>query len=48
LRKQPLKPAGAGSGRRPAIEANLALYLKAMGRDPARASELQTLTAASL
>jgi uncharacterized protein (TIGR02444 family) len=35
------------AGRRPAIEANLALYLKAMGRDPARAPELQTLSAAS-
>src|SRR5882724_3060711 len=36
------------AGRRPAIEANLALYLKVMGRDPARASELQTLSVASL
>jgi uncharacterized protein (TIGR02444 family) len=36
------------TGRRPAIEANLALYLKVMGRDPARASELRTLSAASL
>jgi uncharacterized protein (TIGR02444 family) len=35
------------AGRRPAIEANLALYLKVMGRDPKRASELQTLSAAS-
>jgi uncharacterized protein (TIGR02444 family) len=36
------------AGRRPAIEANLAVYLKVMGRDPARASELQTLSTASL
>jgi uncharacterized protein (TIGR02444 family) len=33
-------------GRRPAIDANLALYLTIMGRDPAGAPELQTLSAA--
>ena len=34
------------AGRRPAVEANLRLYLKVMGRDPARAPELQTLSEA--
>ena len=33
-------------GRRPAVEANLALYLTLMGRDPARIPELQTLSEA--
>ena len=36
------------AGRRPAVQANLALYLTVMGRDPARASELQTLSEACL
>jgi uncharacterized protein (TIGR02444 family) len=36
------------AGRRPCVEANLALYLKVMGRDPARTSELETLSAACL
>lgn len=35
-------------GRRTATAANLALYLKVMGRDPARASEIETLSAASV
>ena len=35
-------------GRKPAVEANLALYLKVMGKDPSRASELETLSAACL
>ncbi len=34
------------AGRRPAIVANLGLYLTAMGHDPARAPELQTLSEA--
>jgi uncharacterized protein (TIGR02444 family) len=36
------------TGRRSAVQANLALYLTVMGRDPARASELQTLSEACL
>jgi uncharacterized protein (TIGR02444 family) len=36
------------AGRRSAVQANLALYLTVMGRDPARASELQTLSEACL
>jgi len=31
------------AGRRSAVQANLALYLTVMGRDPARVPELQTL-----
>ena len=34
------------TGRRSAVDANLALYLKVMGRDPARAPELKTLSEA--
>ena len=36
------------AGRRPAVEANLGLYLSVMGRDPKRVSELETLAAACL
>jgi hypothetical protein len=34
-------------GWRPAVEANLDLYLTLMGRDPAKAPELQVLVEAS-
>lgn len=36
------------AGRRSAVDANLALYLTVMGRDPARVTELETLSAACL
>ena len=36
------------AGRRPAVDANLALYLTVMGRAPAGVSELETLSAACL
>jgi uncharacterized protein (TIGR02444 family) len=35
-------------GWRPAVEANLALYLALMGRDPAKAPELQVLIEAAI
>jgi uncharacterized protein (TIGR02444 family) len=44
LESLPVPPAG----RRPAVEANLALYLKLTGRDGAGLGELKTLAAASL